>query len=92
VAAVAGVGMEALDGVAEERLDRRDDAGEGVSVVGVAGQRLHVGDELAALATLQGGGDAHLEAELVGLVRLALADALDLRRVQARDLDAAPFR
>ena len=33
VAAVAGVGVEALDGVAEECLDRRNDAGEGVSVV-----------------------------------------------------------
>ena len=88
VAAVTGIGMEALDGVAEERLDRRNDAGEGVSVVGIAGQRLHVGDELAALATLQGGGDADLDAELVGLVRLALADAFDLGRVQAVDLGA----
>ena len=33
VAAVAGISMEPLDGVADERLDRRDDAGEGVSVV-----------------------------------------------------------
>jgi hypothetical protein len=48
-----------------------------------------VGDELAALATLQGGGDAHLDAELVGLVRFALADALDLGSVQAVDLRAA---
>jgi hypothetical protein len=50
---------------------------------------MHVGDELAALATLQGGGDAHLDAELVGLVRFALADALDLGSVQAVDLGAA---
>ena len=59
MAAVTGIGMEPLDGIAEERLDRRDDTGEGVSVVGIAGQRLHMGDELAALATLQGGGDAY---------------------------------
>jgi hypothetical protein len=72
VAAVAGVGVEPLDGIADERLDRGDDADEGVSVVGIAGQRLP-GDELAVLATLQGGGDAHLDAELVGLVRFALA-------------------
>jgi hypothetical protein len=31
-----------------QRLDRGDDADEGVFVVGIAGQRLHVGDELAA--------------------------------------------
>ena len=48
-----------------------------------------MGDELAALAALEGGGDADLDAELVGLVRLALADALDLGRVQAVDLGAA---
>jgi cytochrome c oxidase subunit I len=40
VAAVTGIGMEPLDGIAEKRLDLRDDAGEGVSVVGIAGQRL----------------------------------------------------
>ena len=45
--------------------------------------------ELAALAALEGGGDADLDAELVGLVRLALADALDLGRVQAVHLGAS---
>jgi hypothetical protein len=36
-----------------------------------------------------GGGDAHLDAELVGPVRFALTDALHLRRVQGIDLAAA---
>src|SRR5260221_4986510 len=60
-----------------------------VSVIRVAGQRCGMGDELAAGGMLHGGGDAHLDAELVGPVRLALADALDLRRVQGIDLAAA---
>ena len=72
VAAVTGIGVNALDGIAENRLDRRNDTGEGVAVVGVAWQRLDVSDELAALAALQGGGDTDLDAELVGLVRFAL--------------------
>jgi hypothetical protein len=37
-----------------------------------------MGDELAAGGMPHGGGDAHLDAELVGPVCLALADALDL--------------
>jgi hypothetical protein len=45
--------------------------------------------ELAALAALEGGGDADLDAELVRLVRLALGDAFDLGGVQAIDLGAA---
>ena len=44
---------------------------------------------LAALAALQGRGDANLDAELVRLVGLALTDALDLGSVQAVDLGAA---
>ena len=45
--------------------------------------------ERAALAALEGGGDADLDAELVGLVWLALADAFNLGGVQAVDLGAA---
>src|SRR5262249_29798084 len=45
--------------------------------------------ELSALAALERGGDAHLDAELIGFVRLSLADAFDLWRVQAVDLWAA---
>ena len=41
------------------------------------------------LAALEGGGDADLDAEFVGLVRLAFANAFDLGSVQAVDLGAA---
>jgi hypothetical protein len=41
-----------------------------------------VGDELAALAVLERGGDADLDAELVRPMGLALADAFDFRRMQ----------
>src|SRR6516164_4404849 len=58
-------------------------------VIRVARQRCSMGDELTAGGMLHGGGDAHLDAELIRLVRLALADALHLRRVQGIDLAAA---
>jgi hypothetical protein len=47
-----------------------------------------MGDELTALAVLES-GNADLDAELVRFVRLALADALHLGRVQAVDLGTA---
>ena len=70
-------------------FDRRDHLGQRMPVIGIARQRLRMGDELAALAVLESGGNADLDAELVRLVRLALADALHLGRVQAVDLGAA---
>jgi hypothetical protein len=48
-----------------------------------------MGDELAALAMLEGGGNADLDAELVRLVGLALADAFHFGGMQAVDLGAA---
>ena len=45
--------------------------------------------ELPAPAAVERRGDRDLDAELVGLVGLALADALDLGRVQGIDLAAA---
>ncbi len=48
----------------------------GVAVIGISGQRLGVEDELAALGPFVGGGERDLDAELIGSVRLALADAL----------------
>ena len=44
---------------------------------------------MPASGMLHSGGDAHLDAEFVRPVRLALADALDLWRVQGIDLAAA---
>ena len=64
VAAVALVGEDALDGVADQRFHVRDHRLQRVSVIGIAGQRLHMSDELAALAMLEGGGNAHLDADL----------------------------
>src|ERR671918_1072278 len=48
-----------------------------------------MGHELAAAGALERGRHRDLDAELVWAVRLALADALDLRRVQGIDLASA---
>ena len=60
-----------------------------MAVVRVAGQRLGVGDELAALGAIERGGERDLDAKLVGTMRLAFADAFDLGRVQRVDLPSA---
>jgi hypothetical protein len=70
VASVSGIGVEPIDRPADKLLDRRDDASQGMAVIRIARQRLHMGDELAALAVLEGSGNADLDAELVRLVRL----------------------
>lgn len=82
MAAIAGIGDDLAEADADGVLDCRDDGGQRVAVIRIAGQRLDMGDELAAAAALQRGGDGDLDAELVGLVGFALANALDLRSVQ----------
>src|SRR5580698_122210 len=57
VAAVAGIGVQALDLIADQLFDRRDDLCQRMAVVRIAGQRLGMDGELAALAALEGGGD-----------------------------------
>ena len=89
VAAISPVGEEAGDDVADERLHVRDHGGQRVTVIGIAGQRLHMGDELAALGVADRGGDGDLDAELIRPVGLALADAFDFRCVQRIDLGPA---
>src|SRR5262244_721852 len=89
VAAIAGIGDTAIENVADERLHLRNDRGERVPVIGIAGQCCGMGDELPAGGMLHGGGDAHFDPELVRPVRFALADALDLWRVQGIDLATA---
>ena len=89
VAAIAAVGDDAVKACADLRLDLRDHGREGVAVVGVAGQRLGVGDEQAARGAIERGGERHLDAELVRAMGLAFADAFDLRRVQGIDLRSA---
>ncbi len=83
---MAVVEEEALDGVADKRFHVRSDGGQRVAVIGIAGQRLRVGNELAAPGVRQDGGDRDFDAELIRSVRLALADALHLRPVQRIDL------
>ena len=55
MAAIAGIGMKPLGGVANELLDGRNDPGQGVAIIGIAWQRLGVDGELAALAVLERG-------------------------------------
>src|SRR6516164_7626035 len=89
VAAIAGIGDAAIEDVADERLHLRNDRGERVPVIRIAGQCCSMGDKLPAGGMLHRGGDAHFDTEFVRPVRFALADALDLWRVQGIDLAAA---
>src|SRR5476651_1731837 len=89
VTAIAPIGDDAREARADLRLDLGDDGLQRMAVVGIAGQRLGVGDELATSGMTERGGDGDLDAELIGAMRLALADAFDLRRVQRIDLRPA---
>src|SRR5262245_31814243 len=61
VAAIAGIGDAAMEDVADERLHLRNDRGECVPVIGIAGQCCGMGDELPAGGMLHRGSDAHLD-------------------------------
>jgi hypothetical protein len=50
VAAISLVSEETLEGVADQRLDVRDHGCQRATVIGIARQGFHVGDELAALS------------------------------------------
>ena len=89
VATVSGIGDDAIERVADDRLHGGDDGGERVAVIRIAGRRRDVGDELAAARVAQRRRHAHLHAELIGLVCLSLADAFHLGCVQAVNLAAA---
>ena len=82
VAAIAGIGDAAIEDVADERLHLRNDRGERVPVIRIAGQCCSMGDKLPAGGMLHRGGDAHFDTEFVRPVRFALANALDLWHVQ----------
>ena len=88
VAAAAAVGNDAGQVRADLRLDLRDHGRERAAVVRVARQRLQMRDELSAVRGGERCGDRHLDAEVVGPVRLALADAFDLGRGAANRLFA----
>jgi hypothetical protein len=57
--------------------------------MGVAGQRVHMGDEPATVGVADCGCNHDFDAELVRPVSLAFADAFDLRRVQGVDVRPA---
>jgi hypothetical protein len=50
--------VEPIDRSADEFLDPRDHLSQRMAVIGIARQRLYMGDELAALAMLEGNGFA----------------------------------
>jgi len=60
VAAISPVGEEAGDGVADDRVHVRDHDDRRATVIGIAGQRLHIGDELAALGVADRGSQRRL--------------------------------
>jgi hypothetical protein len=88
VAAVSGIGQDATDLVADGLLHVRDERCQRVTVIRVAGKRHGMQGEPAALAAFERRADRHLDAELVGRMRLALASTFDLVGVQAADLAA----
>jgi hypothetical protein len=52
-----------------------------MTVIGIAGQRLDMGNELAAPGVAERGCDGDFDAELVRPMSFALADAFDFRRM-----------
>jgi len=89
VPAEAFVHVSPFDRTARQRLGFLDHPGKRVPVIRIAGQRLGVEDELAALAAPVGGGDGDLDPELIGLVGFALPDALDFGGMPGIELGAA---
>ena len=65
MAAVALVGIVALDLAAGQGLGLVEHLIQGMAVVRASGQRLGMQDELAALAASFGGGERDLDAKLV---------------------------
>ncbi len=89
MAAIALVEVDAAHLDAGELLHLGDHGPERMAVVRIAVQGLGVEHELAALGLGDRGCHGDLAAEFVGRAGLALADTLDLGRVQAVELPAA---
>lgn len=83
---VAAIDIGPLDGNAGQALNLLDLPGEGVAILGIAGQRLAADDELAAGGARVGHRDRCLHPELVARPRLALGDAFHLGGVQGIEL------
>ena len=76
------VNMRAFRLNARPFADFPDRIGERVAAVGIAMQGLDVQYKMTTGRRRIGGGNRHLAAELVGLVRLAFGDLFDFRRVR----------
>jgi hypothetical protein len=66
---------DTLEGAADHCLHVRDHGCQGVTFMGIAWQRLHMGDEPSVA---DGGSDGDLDAEFVGPMGHAFADAFDI--------------
>ena len=78
---IALVHIDPLDLPLGQGLGLFQDFRQGVAVIGVSRQGLGMQDELAALTTPIGRDQRDLDAKLIGLVGLAIGDALGLGRV-----------
>lgn len=78
VADVALVDIGSLDLDAGQRVGLDEDGSQGMAAIGASMEGLGVEHQLAAGGFGVGGGDRDFAAELVGLMRLAFGDALDL--------------
>src|ERR1700730_15109601 len=85
VTAIAAISDDAIERRADQPLNLGDDDAERVAVIWFARQGPGVDDELPAFRMLQRRSHRRLDAELIRLVRLAFANAFDLRRMQAED-------
>src|SRR4029450_5390944 len=86
---VSGIGENALDLTSDGWLDIGDDGLQRMAVIRIAWQGLGVERKLAALRALERGCHRDLHPELVRPVRLALANALHLRGMEAIDFRPA---
>lgn len=91
MAPIALVDIDAFDHDAGDGLQFLEHGLEGIPIVWGAMERLGVKNELTACSTAVGSSNQHLAAELIGLVRFALSDALDFRCMQGTELAAALF-
>ncbi len=86
VTPVALVDIDPLDLTAGQRLGFLQHLAQAVAVIGIAGERLGMEDELAALGSFVGGGERDLDAELVRFGGFSLTDAFGLRGVSGIEL------
>ena len=84
---IATVGDDAIDRHPELLFHFRDQRRQCVAVVGRTRLGFDVSDKLTASRAMQGCRDRHFDAELIRPMSFALADAFDLWRVEATQVD-----